>query len=65
MVPARPVFAAERSHSFAQFATAIDLAFARWDPAHLHLFTLADGTRVSPLEWWDGEAPGPPGRSDC
>lgn len=51
------VFAAARSHSFAQFATAIDPAFARWDLAHLHLFTLSDGSRVSPLQWWDGEAP--------
>ncbi|WSS99885.1 plasmid pRiA4b ORF-3 family protein [Streptomyces phaeochromogenes] len=51
------VFAAARSHSFAQFATAIDLAFGRWDLAHLHLFTLSDGARVSPLHWWDGEAP--------
>jgi hypothetical protein len=51
------VFAAARSHSFAQFATAIDLAFGRWDLAHLHLFTLSEGTRVSPLDWWDGEAP--------
>ncbi|MFD4578198.1 hypothetical protein ACFWNK_38625 [Streptomyces sp. NPDC058417] len=51
------IFAASRSHSFAQFATAVDLAFARWDLAHLHLFTLADGTGVSPLEWWGGEAP--------
>ncbi|MEU7473023.1 hypothetical protein AB0A94_31650 [Streptomyces sp. NPDC044984] len=51
------VFAAARSHSFAQFATAIDSAFGRWDLAHLHLFTLSDGTRVSPLAWWDGEAP--------
>lgn len=51
------VFAAARSHSFAQFATAIDLAFGRWDLAHLHLFTLSDATRISPLEWWDGEPP--------
>jgi hypothetical protein len=51
------VFAAARSHSFAQFATAIDLAFGRWDLAHLHLFTLSDGARVSPLERWDDEAP--------
>ncbi|MFI8828962.1 hypothetical protein [Streptomyces sp. NPDC053431] len=51
------VFAASRSHSFAQFATAVDLAFARWDLAHLHLLTLSDGTGVSPLEWWGGEAP--------
>jgi hypothetical protein len=31
------IFAAARSHRFAQFATAIDDAFARWDRAHLHL----------------------------
>ncbi|MEU6511992.1 hypothetical protein [Streptomyces sp. NPDC046942] len=42
------VFAAARSHSFARFATAIDIAFGRWDLAHLHLFTLSDGTQVSP-----------------
>lgn len=24
---------------------------------HLHLFTLSDGTKVSPLDWWGGEAP--------
>ena len=51
------VFAAARSHSFAQLASAIDLAFARWDLPHLHLFTLLDTTHVSPLHWWDGEAP--------
>lgn len=51
------VFAAARSHSFTQLAQAIDLAFARWDLAHLHMFTLADETGVSRLEWWDGDAP--------
>lgn len=51
------VFAAARSHVFAQLAEAIDLAFGRWDLAHLHMFTLADGTGVSPLQWWHGEAP--------
>ncbi len=51
------VFAAARSHSFAQLASAIDLGFARWDLAHLHLFTMSDATHVSPLDWWDGEAP--------
>jgi hypothetical protein len=40
------IFAAARSHTFAQFATAIDDAFARWDRAHLHQFWLADGYRV-------------------
>ncbi|MEU9235995.1 IS1096 element passenger TnpR family protein [Streptomyces subrutilus] len=51
------VLAAARSHSFAQLAESIDVAFGRWDLAHLHMFTLGDGTGVSPLEWWDGEAP--------
>ncbi len=51
------VLAAARSHSFADLAAAIDLAFGRWDLAHLHMFTLSDGTGVSPLGWWDGEAP--------
>ena len=40
------LFAAARSHSFAQLATAIDNAFARWDRSHLHEFELADGTRI-------------------
>ncbi|MCX4961235.1 hypothetical protein [Streptomyces virginiae] len=51
------MLAAARSHSFAQLAGAIDVAFGRWDLAHLHMSTLADGTGVSPLEWWDGAAP--------
>jgi hypothetical protein len=50
-------FVAARSHSFAQLAKAVDLAFARWDLAHLHIFTLGDGATVSPLDWWDGKAP--------
>jgi hypothetical protein len=49
------IFAAARSHSFAQLATAIDLAFARWDLAHLHTFTLADGSSLAELDLWDGE----------
>lgn len=51
------VFAASRSHTFAQLADAIDAAFARWDLAHMHMFTLADQTQITPLELWDGEAP--------
>jgi hypothetical protein len=51
------IFAAARSHTFRQLATAIDAAFARWDLSHLHLFTLADGTPVSVKRWWDGEHP--------
>jgi hypothetical protein len=32
-------------HTFKEFATAIDLAFARWDLAHLHEFEFPDGRR--------------------
>jgi hypothetical protein len=48
---------ASRSTTFEQFATAIDDAFARWDRSHLHQFTLADGTEISPARWWDGDEP--------
>ena len=51
------VFAVARSHTFGQLADAIDLAFARWDLAHMHMFTLADGTEITALEQWAGEAP--------
>jgi hypothetical protein len=37
------------SHSFGDLAEAIDLAFARWDLAHLHGFELADGRRIGHL----------------
>jgi Plasmid pRiA4b ORF-3-like protein len=40
------LFAAAESHSYAQLATAIDDAFARWDRSHQHEFELADGTRI-------------------
>jgi hypothetical protein len=32
-------------HTFAELANAIDRAFARWDPSHVHEFRLADGRR--------------------
>jgi len=41
--PGRLVAAAR---TFAQLATAIDDAFARWDRAHLHEFTLAVSQRI-------------------
>lgn len=48
------VFAAARSHTFAQLGDAIDTAFSRWDRAHLSLFELADATDVcGPIEWDD------------
>jgi hypothetical protein len=40
------VFAAARSHTFAELADAIDTAFARWDRSRLNVFDLADGTSV-------------------
>lgn len=40
------LFAAAKSHSYAQLANAIDDAFARWDRSHLHEFELPDGTRI-------------------
>jgi Plasmid pRiA4b ORF-3-like protein len=52
------VFAAARTHTFAQLASAIDDAFARWDLSHLHEFTLADGTRLTtPHVDWDEDEP--------
>lgn len=48
------VMVAARRHTFADLATAIDDAFARWDRAHLHQFWLADGRRVGePDPDWD------------
>jgi Plasmid pRiA4b ORF-3-like protein len=51
------VFAAARSHTFGQLADAIDAAFARWDVNHMHMFTLTDGTEITPLAQWDGGEP--------
>jgi hypothetical protein len=51
------IFAAARTHTFEQLADAIDTAFARWDLAHMHMFTLADASQVTTLDLWDGEAP--------
>lgn len=56
------VFAAARSHTFADLADAIDTAFARWDLAHMHMFTLADATEITVLSQWDGDHP--PGSLD-
>jgi hypothetical protein len=52
------IFAAATDHSFAQLATAIDDAFARWDRSHLHEFELGDGTRIGIAEAeWEAEEP--------
>jgi hypothetical protein len=44
--PPGRVFIVGPSHSFADFAEAIDAAFARWDLSHLHAFELPDGRLV-------------------
>ena len=44
--PPGRIFIVGPSHSFGQFAEAIDAAFARWDRSHLHEFELPDGRRV-------------------
>jgi hypothetical protein len=44
--PPGRIFIVGPSHTFAQLAEAIDSAFARWDPAHLHVFVLPDGREV-------------------
>ncbi|EON33575.1 hypothetical protein GTC6_07169 [Gordonia terrae C-6] len=41
------VFAVGPAHTFADLATAVDDAFARWDRSHLSLFTLDDGRVVA------------------
>lgn len=41
------VFAVAPSHTFRDLAGAIDDAFARWDRAHLSMFTLADGRVIA------------------
>jgi hypothetical protein len=41
--PPGRVMLVSASHSLAQLAEAIDLAFARWDISHLHMFTLPNG----------------------
>jgi hypothetical protein len=50
--PGRLMVASPR-HSFRQLARAINVAFARWELAHLHRFVLEDGTEILPLDWWD------------
>lgn len=47
------IFAAARSHSYAQLATAIDDAFARWDRSHLHMFDLSAPGGLLVDGYWD------------
>jgi len=52
------IFAAARSHTFGQLASAIDDAFARWDRAHLWAFRFSGDVRIEPdPEGWD-DSPG-------
>ena len=38
-------------HTFRQLAEGINAGFARWDPGHLYVFRMADGTRIgTPFE---------------
>ena len=53
------IFAVGPAHTFAQLADAINNAFARWDLAHLSMFTLADGTVVTDRESADEFAASP------
>ena len=52
------VFAAARTHSFAQLATAIDVSFGRWDLGQLWQFELAGHVYVAPEdpEWQSAES---------
>ena len=43
--PAGRVMIASPKHTLAEFAEAIDLAFARWDHSHLHLFEFGDASQ--------------------
>jgi hypothetical protein len=43
--PAGRVMIASPTHTLAELAKAIDLAFARWDHSHLHEFRLGDEKR--------------------
>jgi Plasmid pRiA4b ORF-3-like protein len=46
--PAGRLMIASPSHTLAELSEAIDIAFARWDLAHLHEFELGDGRRALP-----------------
>jgi hypothetical protein len=48
--PPGRVLAVGPAHTFADLAAAIDVAFARWDRAHLCEFRLADGRTVTDAE---------------
>jgi hypothetical protein len=45
--PPGRVMLVSANHSLADLAEAIDLAFARWDISHLHMFTLPNGLALA------------------
>jgi hypothetical protein len=47
------VFAAARTHTFADLASAIDDGFARWDRSHLHMFDLGETGGLLIDRYWD------------
>ena len=51
-------FAAARTHTFAQLASAIDVSLGRWDLSHLWQFELADDVFVAPEDpdWQSGQS---------
>lgn len=61
------VFLVGRTMTFGALAEAVDVAFGRWDLAHLHTFDLIDGTLlIGPGATWDDPPQGRPvKRSDA
>lgn len=47
------VFATARTKTFADLASAIDEAFARWDRSHLHMFDLGTGRGLLVDRYWE------------
>ena len=52
--PPGRIFAANPNNTFADFADAINTAFARWDRSHLHEFVLDRLAAQSPLKTYPG-----------
>ncbi|MGH3502811.1 MAG: UPF0158 family protein [Nocardioidaceae bacterium] len=56
--PPGRLFVVGPRHTFAQFAQAINAAFARWDLSHLSQFTLVDGREMTCPDDEDTSGPG-------
>lgn len=48
--PPGRVFLVDQRTTFDELAHAINVHFARWDPAHLHFFRLGDGREIGPSD---------------